>query len=414
VVRRLYVGIDWADDHHDICVTDETATTLAQCQIAHSAEGFAALHRQIAQHQADPTVVLVALETSRGLLVYDLLCQGYQVYAINPKAVNRYKDRHVLSAAKDDRLDALAMAHLLRTDRHRFKPLAPQPEQYRLLERLCSDLRKLIDAKTCLSNQITSCLKEYYPQAVGLFRDVASPISLAFLRAFPDPDTVRQTDRSGFAAFFRTHRYTHPRRVDALYERTHTSAPAADPVVVRAASVRLAALVDQLGVVRAHQGVYEHTITSLLEELPEAQPVATLPGIDTRWVPELVAALGPHRPEQPKRFATVSDLVKFSGCAPITRASGKRRTVLRRRACDKRLRRTFYDWAMASLSWSRWARAYYDHRKAQHHAHATILRGLGQKWAKILYAVWSSGGAYSEVQHITQLKRYQVVWALSL
>jgi transposase len=410
----LYVGIDWADDHHDICVTDETATTLAQGQIAHRAEGFAALHAQIAQHQGDPAAVLVAIETARGLLVYDLLCHGYQVYASNPKAVNRYKDRHVLSNAKDDRLDALAMAHLLRTDRHRCKPLAPRPAQYRLLERLCSDLRKLIDDKTCLSNQITSCLKEYYPQAVGLFRDVARPISLAFLRAFPDPDTVRQTDRSAFAAFFRTHRYTHPQRVDALYERTHASAPGADPVVVRAATVRLAALVDQLRVVRTHQGIYEHTITTLLEELPEARAVATLPGIDTRLVPELVAALGPNRPEQPKRFEAASDLVKFSGCAPITRASGKRRTVLRRRACDKRLRRTFYDWAMASLSWSRWARAYYDHRKAQHHAHATILRGLGQKWAKILYAVWSSGDAYNEGQHIHQLKRHQVVWALNL
>jgi transposase len=410
----LYVGIDWADDHHDVCITNDTAITLAQFQIPHNTEGFTALHAQIAQHKADAAAVLVALETTRGLLVYDLLCHGYQVYAVNPKAVNRYKDRHVLSAAKDDRLDALAMAHLLRTDRHRFKPLAPPPAHYRLLDRLCLDLRKLIDEKTRLSNQITACLKEYYPQAVDLFRDVASPISLAFLQAFPDPATVQQTDRSTFGAFFRTQRYTHPQRVDALYERTHAPALKADPIVVQAATVRLATLVDQLAVVRTHQGTYEQTIQTLLEEVPEAQPLATLPGIATRLVPELVAALGPNRPEEPKRFASASDLAKLSGCAPITRASGKRRTVLRRRACDKRLRRTFYDWAMASLSWSRWARAYYDHHKAQHQAHATILRGLGQKWAKIVYAVWSSGNPYDEARHIEQLKRHAVVWALSL
>jgi transposase len=410
----LYVGIDWADDHHDVCVTDDTATTLAQFQISHSAEGFASLHTEIARHQSDPSQVLVALETSRGLLVYDLLCQGYQVYAINPKAVNRYKDRHVLSAAKDDRLDALAQAHLLRTDRHRFKPLVPAPEHYRLLDRMCLDLRKLIEEKTRLSNQITSCLKEYYPQAVGLFRDVASPISLAFLQTFPAPDTVQQTDRDDFAAFFRTQRYTHPQRVEALYERTHARMPEADPVVVEAAELRLAALVAQLAVVLAHQGTYERAIKALLEELPEAQPVATLPGVDKRLVPELVAALGPHRPEQPKRFESALDLMKFSGCAPITRSSGKRHRVLRRRACDKHLRRTFYDWAMSSLSWSSWARAYYDHRKAQQHAHATILRGLGQKWAKILYALWSSGGTYDEAYHIEQLKRHQVVWAQNL
>jgi hypothetical protein len=166
--------------------------------------------------------------------------------------------------------------------------------------------------------------------------------------------------------------------------------------------------------VRTHEGTDEHTIQTLLEEVPEAQALATLPEVDTRLIPELVAALGPNRPAQPKRFAAASDLAKLSGCAPITRASGKRRTVLRRRACDQRLRRTFSDGAMASLSWSRWARAYDDHRKAQHHAHATIRRGLGQQGAKMVYAVWASGDAYDEAQHIEQLKRHQVVWALSL
>jgi hypothetical protein len=372
------------------------------------------LHAQIAQQQADPAAVVVALEPTRGLLVYDLLCQGYQVYASNPKAVNRYKDRHVLSAAKDARLDALAMAQRLRTDRHRFQPLAPPPEHYRLLDRLCLDLRKLIDAKTRLRNQITSCLKEYYPQAVGVFRDVARPMSWAFLQAFPDPDTVPQTDRSAFAAFFRVQRYTHPQRVDALYARTHAPGPEADPVVIRVARVRVAAHVDQLAVVRTHQVTYAHTIQTILEEVPEAQPLATRSGIEPRLVPDLVAAWGPNRPEEPKRFAAASDLAQLSGWAPITSARGKRRTVLRRHACDKRLRRTFYDWAMASLSWARWARAYYDHHKAQHQAHATSLRGLGQKWAKIVYAVWSSGDAYDEARHIEPLKRHEVVWALSL
>jgi hypothetical protein len=151
-----------------------------------------------------------------------------------------------------------------------------------------------------------------------------------------------------------------------------------------------------------------------LEEVPEAQPLATLPGAAQRLVPELVAALGPNRPEAPKRFAAASDLAKLSGCVPITRASGKRHIVLRRRACDKRLRRTFYDWAMASLSWSRWARAYYDYHKGHHQAHATILRGLGQKWAKIVYAIWSTGADYDEARHIAQLKQHNVVWALNL
>jgi Transposase IS116/IS110/IS902 family len=215
-------------------------------------------------------------------------------------------------------------------------------------------------------------------------------------------------------AFFRAQRYTPPQRLDALYEQVHRTAPGADPVVVRAARWRVAALLDHITAVRDHQDRYEKAMTALLNHLPEATPVATLPGIDTRLVPELVAALGPNTLVHPQRFQAASDLAQLAGCAPITKAWGKRRTVRLRRACDTQWRRTFYGWAWASLTRSRWAHAYYDYRKAHHHDHATILRGLGQKWAKILYTLWSSGQAYDEAQHIAQLKRHKVVWAMSL
>lgn len=147
------------------------------------------------------------METGRGLLVYVLLRHGYQVYAINPKALNRYKDRHVLSKTKTDKLDALSLAHLLRTDRHRFKPLSLLPEQYRLLDQLCLDLRKLVDARTRLANQITACLKEFYPQALGLFCEIDSPISMAFLKSFPDPETLLATTKRRLASFFKKQNY---------------------------------------------------------------------------------------------------------------------------------------------------------------------------------------------------------------
>src|SRR3990167_2660601 len=139
--KLIYLGIDWADDHHDIVITDDSAKTLNQFQIDHTPDGFALLHANIANYQKSPADVLIAIETNRGLLVHELIRTGYTVYAINPKAVNRYKDRHVLSKAKSDILDAQALAHLLRTDRHRFKALVPLPEDYRLLDRFCGDLR---------------------------------------------------------------------------------------------------------------------------------------------------------------------------------------------------------------------------------------------------------------------------------
>ncbi len=167
--KMIYVGIDWADEHHDIVITDDSANTLDQFRIDHTPDGFALLHSHIANHQASPSLVLVAIETSRGLLVHELLQKGYTVYAINPKAVNRYKDRHVLSKAKSDALDALSLAHILRTDRHLFQPIKPLPEDYRLLDRLCGDLRKVVDEKSRVTNQVISCLKEFYPKALEIF-----------------------------------------------------------------------------------------------------------------------------------------------------------------------------------------------------------------------------------------------------
>ena len=410
----LYVGIDWADDHHDVCLTDDSAKTLAQFQISHTAEGFNTLHKAIAPHQADPQQVAVALETSRGLLVHDLLRQGYQVYAINPKAVNRYKDRHVLSRAKSDRVDALSMAHLLRTDRHCFKPLAPLPEDYRLLDRLCADLRKIIDDKVRVSNQLTAVLKEYYPQALGLFASFDSRIALAFLAAFADPHSLRALKKSRFIAFFKRQRYTHPERVESMWRQAQVPAPEADPVVVRAGRLRLLALVDQLQALRRHQAQYEQEIQAILDQLPESKILPTLPGVNKRLAPELAAALGPNQPDQPKRFESAQELSALAGCVPITRASGKWQSVTVRRACVKSLRRTFYNWAQASLLTSQWARAYYDYRKAQQHRHSTILRGLGSKWAKILYALWANGEVYNETRHIQQLRNHKVVWAMTL
>jgi transposase len=199
----LYVGIDWASDHHDVCLTNDSTQTLAAFRVTHDREGFQHLHRVIKEHQLEPQQVLVALETTRGLLVHDLLRSGYQVYAINPKAVNRYKDRHVVSKAKTDSLDASCLAHLLRTDRHRFKPLVLLPEDYRLLDRLRLDLRKVVDDCTRVVNQINDCLKEFYPQAVGLFYKTDSAISIAFLQEFSHPQALLATTKSRFRAFLK-------------------------------------------------------------------------------------------------------------------------------------------------------------------------------------------------------------------
>ena len=409
----IYVGIDWADDHHDVAITDDSAKTLSQFQISHDSSGFAALHGQLAKFRQSPDQILIALETSRGLLVHELLRSGYSVYAVNPKAVNRYKDRYVFSKAKSDALDALALAHLLRTDRHRFKALCPFPEDYRLLDRLCQDLRKLVEEKSRISNQITSVLKEFYPIALELF-SLDSIIGIAFLRAFPDPQALSTCKKRTLGAFFRKHSYSRPQKLEELWKLIQRPALYPAPVVLKAGRFRLLALLDQLVPLREHVALYEKEVKAILDKLPEAKSISSLPGVGDRLAPELTAALGPKDSDSQSRFECAEEIMKLSGCVPVTRESGKWKTVSFRYACVKNLRRTFRDWAFASLEQSGWARAYYDFYKAMNMPHSTILRNLGKKWARILFALWSQGTIYDETLYIQSLKNHNVRWAMAL
>jgi transposase len=414
----LFVGIDWADDHHDVCLVEEghqeTCSYKERFRIAHSVEGFEMLFSKLALSEAQPAQVLVALETSQGLLVHALLQQGYAVYAIPPKAVNRYKDRHASSSAKDDKRDALAMAHLLRTDRHLFAPLHLLPEEYRLLSALCDDLRQMVADRTRLINRLIACLKEYYPTPLDLFGKWDSAIALAFLRAFPDPAALEAASQKRFTALFRKERYSCPGRVPDLYQASRAKSLRADPSTEKAARMRMLALVDQLGALRAHIQAYESQIQKLFESLDAHQNLPTLPGVGERLAPELAAALGPPDQNGVTRFASSRALGKLAGCAPVTKQSGNYKHVAFRRACDKRLRRTLHDWAQASLRTSRWARAFYDYYKARGARHNTLLRNLAGKLLAILFRLWRSGEDYDEHRHIDQLRKHNVVWAMAL
>jgi transposase len=407
----IYVGIDWADDHHDVAITDDSAKTRAAFQIAHSSEGFAMLHDRLAAFGQPPDQILIAIETARGLMVYELVRSGYVVYAINPKAANRYKDRYVPSKAKSDPLDALSLAHILRTDRHRFSPIAPMPEAYRLLDRLCQDLRKLIDDKSRVQHQIASLLKEFHPRLLDLF-SVDSQIFISFARAYPDPLSLRTLTKTQFISFLKTHHYPQTYRTYALWALIETPSPEPDPILMKAGKLHLFALLDQLSCLKGHIVLYEKEIEGILNDLPETPSVKSLPGVGPRLAPELLTLLGPNGSDA--RFQRSEEIMRLSGCVPVTRQSGKWKTVSMRHACVKSLRRTFHDWAFTSVRQSLWAKAYYSFQKQRNVPHQTILRNLAQKWIRILLAIWRKQAFYDERLYIGSLKRHKVAWAMGL
>ncbi len=201
----LLVGIDWADTEHVYCLMDDAGTTLATGTIDHTAEGLERFMALVRARVQNPQDVLVALETSHGPLVGALLDQQFTVYAINPKAVDRHRERFRVASAKSDLRDAWVLATLLRTDRAQYRPLRPDSEIAQELRALTRDRAELVRTRTILSNQLTACLKAYFPEFLALFADPDRPVALALLRAFPTREALQTVSAEKIETFLRRH-----------------------------------------------------------------------------------------------------------------------------------------------------------------------------------------------------------------
>jgi transposase len=391
---------------------NESGDLLDQFRFTHDQDGFDLLHNRI-ERIGPSEQVLAAIETKHGLLVHNLLRSGYTVYAINPKAVDRYKDRLRASKTKDDKLDARTLADLLRTDRHLHRPLRLGPDDYRLLQQMCKDLGVLIDDATRLGNRLLESLKEWYPAAVGVFGQ-GSDIFLELLTAYPTPKRVETLTEDQFKAFLKKHGYSVPSRAHEAFQQLKRRTPSPDPVALAAGPMKAKAIVEQLKVLRSSIKAYDKQIKELLDSLPEAEIISSLPGVGKRLAPEITAMFGPNMEDAPKRFEQAKDLSALAGLAPITRQSGKFKVAIVRFSCDHWMRRTARNWAGASIKESSWARAFYDWHRKQKAGHETILRKLAAKWVKIAFHLWRTGERYDEQKHISALKARKVVWATSL
>jgi transposase len=216
-MANLYIGIDWADDHHDIHVTDDSAETLDNFRIPHSREGIEKLNKRVSKFRGDSTTVLVALESHRGLLIYALVEAGYVVYPINPKSMDRYRDRYRMSSSKSDPHDAMVLANILRTDLHLYRPLPAERSADARLKQLTRSQESLVQQKVKLSNQLMTQLKAYYPAALRLFSGLDQKITLAFLEEYSTPEKGAAASLEELQRFFRKQRYTCPYKVPVMH-----------------------------------------------------------------------------------------------------------------------------------------------------------------------------------------------------
>jgi transposase len=397
--HTYFAALDWARDHHDVIVLDRTGTLVAEFRFAHTAAGWAEFTEKMKPYVGAP----LALETSSGPAVDQLLLRGWTLYPVNPKAAERYRERKVPSGTKTDRHDVWSLADALRTDGHGWRALLPQDEATATLRALCRDEIALIEQRTALVNQLQAALHEYYPVALAAFDDWTQPYAWALIQQFPTPLALQTAGKRKWEKFLHTHHLwrsdTAPARLE-LFARAN--ALPASAAVCSAKSLLATSLVKVLQTLEAQLQEYRHRIRELFTHHPDHDVFGTLPGAAAKLGPRLLSELGAVREVYPDADA----LCCQAGVSPVSFQSGKRDKARIRWACDTVLRHTVHLWADCSRKQSAWAQAYYQGKRAAGHDHASALRCLGKRWLKVLWRLWQDRRSYDPTRHEQSLKAH--------
>ncbi len=396
----MCIGIDWADDKHDICIRDvKDRRILAEFEIPHDASGVEQFEEVVCALGVSASECLVAVETPHGLFVGYLLQMGYQVYAIPPLAVERYRDRHRIAGSKSDPIDASVLSDILCVDRSRFRPIAadsPLAQEIKLVSR---QRQRLVAERTRIKNQLTSCLKAYFPTALRLFSGLDRAITWAFLRAYPNANVAARASQDELEQFFRQQRYTWTRRVPQIHALLQEPFI---PVVAwqqRAFQRQMLVLLDLLANLTLQIKAYEKEQSRLLDQHPDAFIFRSLPNAGDVTAARLLGEIGDCR----SKFRNASAMQALAGSCPVTVQSNKRRRVKFRAACSKPFRDALQQFARLSIQnpkGSAWAKGYMTAQLSRGHSVSRALRALGNRWLAIIYRIWQDKVSYDEKVHL--------------
>jgi transposase len=392
---KLRAGVDWAKSEHAVCVIDDNARIVWRSTVKHSAEGLAQLVRDLSK-LAPPAEIEIAIERPTGLLVDTLVDAGFVVVPIHPNMLKASRPRYSAAQGKTDLGDAFILADLLRTDRHRLRPLRPLSDETKALRALVRTRDDLVAQRVALANQLRALLDSFWPGAAAIFADVDSPIALAFLDAYPTPLAASRLAEKRLAAFLARHSYCGRRPAAELLARLRAApmglAPDAEAeakgLAVRALVAVLKPLVEQIALLSAS---VEHAI----EAHADGAIVMSFPRAGRVNAAQILAELGDDR----ARFVDADHLAAEAGVAPVTHESGKHRHVGFRWACNKRLRRAVTNWADNSRHSSAWAADVYRRALARGCDHPHAVRILARAWLRVLWRCWQDKKPYSSTEH---------------
>ena len=362
----IYCGIDWAEDHHDIALVSKDGLLLARRRISDDAAGLTQLLALLAEHGDTPDdPVPVAIETPRGLLVAGLRATGRPVYPVNPMAVARYRDRHSVAGRKSDHGDAVVLAGVLRTDIALHRPLPADTELAQAIAVLARAQQDAVWDRTQAHNRLRSHLREYFPAFLAAFAaakgGIMRPEARTILAAAPTPGDAAKLTLTQLRALLK--KAGRSRGLDTEATRLHDAFRAGQirqlPLVEAAMGRQALALLGQLDAACTSADNLERAATESFNLHPDAGIITSFPGLGALTGARVLAEIGDDR----SRFQDAKGLKAYAGAAPITRASGKTRSVTHRRVKNNRLAAAGYLWAFSALTASPGARAHYDRRK---------------------------------------------------
>jgi transposase len=392
----LFVGDDWAEEHHDVELQNEAGRVLGRAKLPEGVTGIARLHAMLGEHlgeDEEAATVVVGIETDRGPWVQALTAAGYQIYAINPLQVARYRERRGVSGAKSDTGDAHALADMVRTDRHQLRPVAGDSTEVEAIKVVTRAHKRLIWERTRHMLRLRQALREYFPAALAAFDDLTAKDVLELLGTAPDPAAAAAPSTAQIAAVLKRARRrdvaAKAEAIAAALRAEHLGQPA---VITAAYAATVRAQAAILTTLNTEIKIMEEQVEAHFGEHPDAEVYLSQPGLGVVLGARVLAEFGDDK----GRYADAEARRNYAGTSPITRQSGKKKIVLARYVHNDRLLDALGLQAFAALHASPGARAYYDQLRARGTGHRAALRQLGNRLVGILHGCLKTGTRYDE------------------
>jgi len=396
---RLFVGDDWAEDHHDVELMDAAGRVLAKKRLPEGVAGMARLHELIAQHAQDPdergedAEVVIGIETDRGPWVAALVAAGYTVYAVNPLQASRYRERHGVSGAKSDTGDAHMLTDMVRTDSHQLRAVAGDSPDAGAVKVVARTHKTLIWERTRQVQRLRHQLREYFPAALAAFEDLDAPDALELLGKAPDPARAARLTRAQVsAALKRARRRDIPGKATAILAALRSEQLGQPPAVTAAYAVTARSLIAVITTLNAQVKIMEEQVREHFGRHPDAEIYRSQPGMGAILGARVLGEFG----DAPHRYADGKARRNYAATSPITRASGKKKVVAARFIHNDRLVDALNAQAFASLNASPGARAFYDGLRARGIEHNDGLRRLANRLVGILHGCLKTRTLYNE------------------